>query len=269
MKPFLLLLTTLFVSSAWADKRKDDKQPTVPFCPSPDVVQPLPAHDRPLPHIAEVMLRAPRFVPTLCGIDVSHYQGAINWQMASIDSSVRYVYIKATESSDLVDSHFQHNVLQAQKYGIPTGVYHFFRPTASAPMQFANFSRNVAGLPMNLIPIVDVEKRGKVSLSVFQNRLSEFLNLVEKLFGAKPIIYTGVNFYNKYLAGKFREYKFMIARYGEDVPTLCEPVPIVMWQFTDKGSVNGVHGNVDRSCFVGKYGLQDIVLPQKPEGKKK
>ena len=53
----------------------------------------------------------------------------------------------------------------------------------------------------------------------------------------------------------------MIARYGDDVPELMEDVRIVLWQFTQHGSVSGIGGHVDRSCFLDKCGLQDIMLP--------
>lgn len=212
--------------------------------------------------IPEPARQRPRFVPKVCGIDVSHYQGTINWQLVSIDQNVRYVYIKCTESSGLVDSHFIHNIRQARQFGLPVGVYHFFRPSASPAMQFTNFSQNIEGIPMDLIPIIDVETRGRGSLPLFQKKLKEFLHMVERLCGVRPIIYTGVNFYNKYLAGQFLNYSFMIARYGDDVPSLCDNVDIIMWQFTDQGQISGIHSKVDRSCFIGKHGMQDILWAQ-------
>ncbi|MCF0196600.1 MAG: glycosyl hydrolase family 25 [Bacteroidaceae bacterium] len=255
----ILLCATL----VWADKKKS--MPTAVYCPEPDALVDAPPQDKPLPVMPEATLskvKQPRhFKPEKCGIDVSHYQGAINWQLVSIDKNVMYVYLKATESSGLVDSHFQNNLIQARRYGLPVGVYHFFSPTTSAAMQFANFQQNVSGLPMDLIPIVDVERRGRGSLKVFQESLRTFVRSVERMFGVKPIIYTGVNFYNKYLAGQFKDYKFMIARYDEECPTLCEDVKFVMWQFTSKGSISGIHGDVDRSCFVHGYDMKDITLP--------
>lgn len=261
-----LSLVLLVVATAQADKKPDwDSQPVIP---TPDALLVVPGADTPLPYLAEPTLRQKpkkRLTSSICGIDVSHYQGAINWQMVSTDENVRYVYIKATESSGMVDSHFQHNLIQARKYGIPAGVYHFFSPSTSESMQFANFHQNVSGMPMDLIPIVDVEHRGRAPLATFQNRLRNFLLAVERMYGVKPIIYTGINFYNKYLAGKFTNYPFMIARYGEEWPELADDLRILMWQFTDKGSISGIHGNVDRSCFMKGYGLKDITLPQKKE----
>lgn len=237
--------------------------PTPIYCPEPDALLLIPPTERPLAMTHEVVKPRARYHALTYGIDVSHYQGAINWQLASIDEAVKYVYVKATESSGIVDPHFQNNLYHARQNGIPAGVYHFYRPSVSPAMQFTNFSQNVAGLEMDLIPIVDVEKRGRGSLVLFQKNLQTFLYQMERMFGVKPIIYTGVNFYNKYLAGRFTDYKFMIARYGDEVPTVVDPVSIVMWQFTESGYVGGIRGHVDRSCLLEHYGLKDILLPSK------
>ena len=88
------------------------------------------------------------------------------------------------------------------------------------------------------------------------------------MFGVKPIIYTGVNFYAKYLEGKFTEYKFFVARYADEFPGLSEDVHIVLWQFTSSRYVDGIRGHVDRSVFLDRYGVADIMLPSTVRGKK-
>lgn len=263
------LLLGLFMASVpasmLADKKPKSDKHALYNLPEPDPMPQYAKMDRRLPVQHEPTLHhAQHHASSLYGIDVSHYQGSINWQLASIDKNVRFVYIKATESGGLVDDHYHRNISEARRYGIPAGSYHFFSPTASAMVQLQNFMDNVDPKKQDLIPIVDVEKRGKGSLSDFHNKLQSFLVGVERIFGVKPIIYTGVNFFNKYLAGHFSGYKFMIARYNvEEPPTLNEPVQIVLWQFTQEGSVGGVRGYVDRSCFLDGYGLQDIRIPRK------
>ena len=81
------------------------------------------------------------------------------------------------------------------------------------------------------------------------------------MFGVKPIIYTGVNFYAKYLEGRFTGYRFMVARYAEEFPGLSEDVPIVLWQYSCTSYVDGIKGHVDRSVFLDRYGVADIMLP--------
>ena len=127
-------------------------------------------------------------------------------------------------------------------------------------MQFKNFSSVVDLKEHDLIPIIDVETRGKGSLEKFCKRLTTFLNMVEEHYGVEPIIYTSSNFYNKYLAGKYTKYKYMIARYKDEVPELTDDIKFVMWQFTANGRINGINGPVDRSRFMDEYHMGDILL---------
>lgn len=197
----------------------------------------------------------------IMGIDVSHYQGNINWREVARCDEVSYVYIKATEGAQLVDNTYRTNLRAARKAGLKAGIYHFYRPTATPRQQFQNFRENVNLREMDLIPIIDVEHRGKEALRTFQTKLRSFLQLVEKHYGVKPLIYTSRDFYNKYLSGPFTHYKYMIARYHEDVPELCDNAAFVLWQFTASGRIPGIRGNVDRSCFMDNYTLRDIELP--------
>lgn len=206
----------------------------------------------------------PHKEPSIYGIDVSHHQGAINWDMVATDVNASYVYIKGTESASHVDDEYDRNIREARRLGIPVGTYHFFSPKASGLVQFENFSSNFDIKMQDLIPVVDVEHRGKVSLGHFHSQLKILLEEIERVYGVRPIIYTGVNFYNKFLSGKYKKYKFFIARYHTDEqPELCDDVPIVLWQFTPEGYVNGIKGHVDRSCLLDNYSLRDIMIPQK------
>ena len=201
-------------------------------------------------------------ITSVTGIDVSHYQGNINWADVAGDPNVRFVYIKATEGAGLKDSYLQRNVQGARQAGLPAGLYHFFSPTAPVREQLSNFLGTAKRCQQDLIPIVDVEKRGRQSAEIFHRRLHDFLSSVEQFYGVKPIIYTYMNFYNRYMAGKYAQYKFMIASYSEDVPELIDEPQMVLWQFTAEGSVEGVHTHVDRSRFMDRYSLPDILLPR-------
>ena len=265
---FLFLGVTFFLLSISVYANKDDKDKTknkpgeaVYTLPEPDVLLPAPLPDRPVPPVLE--LRPPirhTVNPVQQGIDVSHYQNYINWELVAQDENVQFVYVKATEGSGYVDDLYLRNLYGAKKAHIPVGVYHFFSPNASALTQLQNFRSNVDPRQQDLIPIVDVEKRGRGSLGQFQSRLRAFLEGVERMFGVKPIIYTGVNFYAKYLEGKFSQYRFMVARYADEFPGLSEDVPIVLWQYTCTGQVEGIKGHVDRSVFLDRYTVADIML---------
>ncbi|MGN0234599.1 MAG: glycoside hydrolase family 25 protein [Bacteroidaceae bacterium] len=197
---------------------------------------------------------------SLTGIDVSHYQGNINWADVAADPCVRFVYIKATEGSSLRDSYLQRNLQGARSVGLPVGVYHFYSPIAPVKEQLSNFLSTAKIHHQDLIPIVDVEKRGRQSLEVFHRRLHDFLMQVERAYGVKPIIYTYMNFYNRYMVGRYAQYKFMIASYSEDVPELMDDAQMILWQFTAEGDVEGIRTHVDRSRFMDHYSLADILL---------
>lgn len=258
------LFSLTVIASYKDDKNKTKNKPgeAVYALPEPDVLPASPLPDQSVPPILELRPPIRHTVNNVQqGIDVSHYQGIINWEQVARDENVQFVYVKATEASGYVDEFYLRNLYGAKKAHIPVGVYHFFSPTASALTQLQNFRSNVDPRQQDLIPIVDVEKRGRGSLSQFQSRLKAFLEGVERMFGVKPIIYTGVNFYAKYLEGRFTQYHFMVARYADEFPGLSEDVPIVLWQYSCTGQVEGIQGDVDRSVFLDKYTVTDILLP--------
>jgi lysozyme len=194
------------------------------------------------------------------GIDVSHYQGRINWDEVARDSKVTDVYLKATEGTGNVDDTYSYNFNECKRVGLKVGSYHFFRPQLSAKSQFDNFMSRVETRRQDLLPVVDIETTNGVSDAVLQTRLLEFCELLEKEFGKKPIIYTGKNFYNKHIHGnsRLRAYKFFIAAYSFIEPDLYDDNDYVLWQYSATGSVRGIRGNVDMSRFVGRHDIRDI-----------
>ena len=265
---WVLLLCFVLTTTMFADKKKGKQIEQIYVLPEPDALPKAPLPERSAPRVEELRAIIRHTVAGGQGIDVSHYQGRIDWEEVATDKTISFVYIKATEGANLVDEFYLRNLYGAKRVGIPAGAYHFFSPSVSALVQLENFRSVVDPRQQDLIPVVDVEKRGKASLVQFQRSLKTFLDGVEHMFGVKPIIYTGVNFYAKYLEGKFTGYKFMVARYADEFPGLSEDVPIVLWQFTQTGYADGIGGHVDKSVFLDRYGLADIMLPSSVRGKK-
>jgi lysozyme len=265
---WVLLLCFVLTTTMFADKKKGKQIEQIYVLPEPDALPKAPLPERSAPRVEELRAIIRHTVAGGQGIDVSHYQGRIDWEEVATDKTISFVYIKATEGANLVDEFYLRNLYGAKRVGIPAGAYHFFSPSVSALVQLENFRSVVDPRQQDLIPVVDVEKRGKASLVQFQRSLKAFLDGVEHMFGVKPIIYTGVNFYAKYLEGKFTGYKFMVARYADEFPGLSEDVPIVLWQFTQTGYADGIGGHVDKSVFLDRYGLADIMLPSSVRGKK-
>jgi len=197
---------------------------------------------------------------SILGIDVSHYQGSINWHEVARNGNVAYVYLKATEGTNLIDNTYRTNLSGCRRVGLKVGAYHFYIPNVDPNVQFVNFRNCVNINEVDLIPIIDIERRGRESLARFQSKLKTFVNLVEKHYGVRPILYCSRDFYNKYLSGPFTNYKYMIARYAPEVPQLRDRAAFVMWQFSSTSRVRGIRGNVDRSCLMDNYTLQDILL---------
>ena len=196
----------------------------------------------------------------IAGIDVSHYQGSINWHEVARSGDVAYVYIKATEGANLVDNTYRTNLNGAKRAGLRVGIYHFYIPSVSPQLQFNNLRNTVNLREMDLLPIIDIERRGREPLQQFQRNLRAFIQLVERHYGVKPVLYCSRDFYNKYLSGPFTNYKYMVARYAEEVPQLCDNAAFVMWQYSATSRVRGIRGNVDRSCFMDHYTVDDILI---------
>lgn len=192
------------------------------------------------------------------GIDISHYQGDIFWEIVGENTHMAYVYIKASEGGDRVDDRYEHNRMLAHSYGLKVGSYHFYRPKAPQEQQLHNFITQCKRKDQDLIPMIDIETTSGMADTAFCDSLFKFLDMVERHYKQKPLIYTGANFYDHHLLGKLNDYKIMIAQYTQREPRLKDNRDITMWQYTGKGRINGVKGYIDKSRFMGKHGLREI-----------
>lgn len=193
------------------------------------------------------------------GIDVSHYQGRVNWNEVAQDRKVTFVILKATEGNSFVDDTYHYNISECKRLGIPVGSYHFYRANVDAEAQFQNIMRIINPQQQDILPVIDVELTNGVSAPLFMSRLEALCDKVTAAYGARPIIYTGRNFYAKYFNNaKWKNYKFWIAAYTSIQPVLVEDRDYMMWQYSDKGRVRGIRGDVDMNRFVLGHTLDDI-----------
>ena len=192
------------------------------------------------------------------GIDVSRYQGKIEWKnvasMEERDVKIDFAFIKATEGVLLVDPYFQRNWDQTLKVGIIRGAYHYFKPQKSGLWQADLFLQAVSFESGDLLPVVDIEETGGKSKVDLQINLKLFLKRIEKKLGVKPIIYTGYKFYLDNLKGDFDAYPVWIAHYYRAKPKTN--VKWKFWQHSDKARINGIIYNVDMNVFNG--GMDDL-----------
>jgi lysozyme len=188
------------------------------------------------------------------GIDVSKYQSIINWKevknMEEKGIKIDFVFIKATEGTSMVDDQFRRNWTEAEEQNIPKGAYHFFVSNRNAKKQADNFIQMVNLKKGDLPPVLDVEKSHGVSVTEMQKSVKTWLDAVENRYGVKPVIYTNIDFYQRYFQTGFEEYPLWIAHYLQpDKPRIEKDW--VFWQHSEKGRVDGIKAPVDFNVFYG------------------
>jgi lysozyme len=184
----------------------------------------------------------------LTGIDVSHWEGEVDWPGVR-SAGYRFAFTKATEGLNYLDDTFYANVAGAQAVGIPIGAFHFFRAAMPAQKQAEYFLRSISPLKLDLPPVLDVEENPVLSKPATAAAVKTWLDAVEQATGRKPIIYTGLYYWDGSVGnpGWAKDYPLWIAQYiSGQQPRLPQSWSSwVFWQYTDKGSVPGCQGSVD------------------------
>ncbi|MCM1058249.1 MAG: hypothetical protein NC517_11675 [Firmicutes bacterium] len=201
------------------------------------------------------------------GVDVSHYQGEIDWRQMK-EQGVDFAFIKATEGSGHVDERYEENLENAQAAGIYAGVYHFFSFDSPPASQAAHFIATAGDMSGRLPPVVDIEYYGDKRNDPPEKEetvsgLQELLDALEQEYGVKPIIYTTYTVYNRYIRGGFEKYPLWIRN------VYYPPVDIgrrwTFWQYSDTGELRGTAGEekyVDLDVFrESREELEALLIP--------
>ena len=203
----------------------------------------------------ETNLNGEIFVPRydVYGIDISRHQGRIDWEKLSEFkfqyNSISFVYIKATESNSWQDKFFSTNWKMAKKYGFYRGAYHFFDPHETPEEQMNYFFSKVKLSIGDLPPMLDVEQESRISTANYQSMVLRCLQIMEKHYHMKPILYINQNFYDDYFSTEeFSKYPLWISRLKESKPSQEN---WIIWQFTHKAIVDGITEYVDLNAFNG------------------
>ncbi|MEE2681967.1 MAG: glycoside hydrolase family 25 protein [Planctomycetota bacterium] len=179
------------------------------------------------------------------GIDVSHYQGAIDWPVVE-KAGIGFAYIKATQGTKWVDPRFAENWKQVGKTGIRRGAYHFFEPDVDGTAQAKHFLSIVSLQKGDLLPVVDVETSGPELAANLELYLAE----IKRQTGLDAMIYVSPAFWNRHLGERSTTpwpNPLWIAEYGVSTPKETKGIgPWIVWQYTQDGRVKGVEGPVDR-----------------------
>jgi lysozyme len=215
--------------------------------------------------IAETPQTTPVAIKNALGIDVSHFQGAVNWEEIKANN-ITFAYTKATQGHTYVDSKFHQNWSDMTTAGIARGAYHFYSTESNGKSQAEHFINTVGEVKIgDMPPVLDLEQggiNGTVDVKLFQQEVMSWLNAVEAKFGVKPMIYTNNPFANKYLNNvKFAEYTLWIAEYGVEeakTPLTWKDKGWAIWQRTERGNIEGEIGNVDHD--ITNMALHELLV---------
>jgi len=181
------------------------------------------------------------------GVDVSNYQGDIDWNVLE-KQGVRFAFIKATEGSGHVDESVRQNLENASETNIKLSAYHFFSFDSAGETQAANFISTVPAEDIDMPPVVDIEyyadkRKNKPSKEEAESVLRPLLSELEEYYGVKPIIYTTLPVYCRYVKDNFSEYPLWIRSVNFE-PDLID---WKFWQYCDSGELEGYNG--DEKCI--------------------
>jgi lysozyme len=198
---------------------------------------------------------------TIPGIDVSYYQGTIDWNAVAADGIV--FAVSRTNHGGFIDPKFEANWEGSKQAGLIRSAYQFFNAGDDPVAQAQTLIDMVGTLePGDLPPVLDIETTDGQSAATIAANVGSWLDTVEGALGRKPIIYTGSYFWNDNVGSDaYVDHPLWIAHYTTNCPNL----PTVwsdwaMWQYTSSGAVAGIAGNVDRNRFNGPVeALQDLA----------
>ncbi len=201
----------------------------------------------------------------LKGIDVSEYQGNVNWS-AVADSGVRYCFLKATEGVQSRDPLFLKNWAALKSVGIVRSAYHFFIASKDPVVQANNFLGLTRSIweSNDLPPVLDLEKSYGLGADQVINQAGIWLDTVEKAIGRRPILYTFPSFWNDALGNSPRlgaNYKLWIAHYETNNPWV--PGGWKSWtfhQYSESGTTPGITGPCDLNNFNGNLDTLQTLL---------
>lgn len=184
----------------------------------------------------------------VAGIDISSHNGNVNFKKAAANG-IDFVWMKATEGVTFKDKSFINNHKKAGEAGLNRGAYHFFRFDKDGVEQAINFIETIGDRTLELGVAIDIESSGNpenIDVELIKERLSSMVDYLN-LRGIAPTLYCNKKDYYEYLADSFPGNSLWICSFSED------PISAdwTFWQYSHKGSVKGVKGNVDLNVFKG------------------
>ena len=190
----------------------------------------------------------------LQGIDVSTWQGSIDWKKVN-DAGIQFAILRATFGTDGVDNRFLENAKNAGAAGVPMGAYHYSyaKSEDEARTEARHFLSTIAPYQFDYPVAFDIENNSLTGLG--KDKLTDIvLAFFEVVENAKyyPCLYSNLNWLKNYLdlSRINKHYDIWLAQWNDN-PTF--EGDFGLWQYTSEGNVAGISGNVDRDIAYKDY----------------
>ncbi len=195
------------------------------------------------------------------GVDVSSYQGEIDWETLS-QSEIDFAFIKATEGSSYKDRFFEKNIEGIAETELAAGAYHFLSFESDGAAQAENFIDSVKREDITLPPVIDLELYGEYantppSSPKVRRILDEMITRLYVEYGEYPIIYTNRRAYTLYVSGEYKNCDIWICDIVKK-PTLPDGREWTFWQYSHTEQLPGYDGEekyIDMNVFNGSRAL--------------
>lgn len=191
------------------------------------------------------------------GVDISKWQGDIDWDKVR-KAGIAFVFMKATEGGDHTDSRFESYWRGARAAGIAHAPYHFYYFCRPAREQAAWFIANVPRESVQMPPVLDVEWNhasrtctSRPDPETVRAEMKEWMEIVGRHYGKRPIIYTPVDFHRENLDGHFKDHQFWLRSVAAHPQDIYPDHPWSFWQYTGTGMMDGIKGDTDINTFAG------------------
>lgn len=192
------------------------------------------------------------------GIDVSVYQGDIDFEQVK-NSGIEIVYIRAGYGFSVTDPKFEENYTNATKAGLKCGAYYFVtaRNTEQAYLQATRFAELISGKTFAARPAMDFEEFGSLGKNGINIVGLAFMQKLRELTGIVPILYTDAYNASETWDWNFAQFPLWVADYDAEEPYVTSNIwqRYAGFQYSDRGEIPGIYGNVDLDRFTSSVFL--------------
>ncbi|MEA2620611.1 MAG: lysozyme [Chloroflexota bacterium] len=206
------------------------------------------------------------------GIDISHWQGTINWTSVAA-AGKKFAFMKASESTDYVDPTYTWNRTHAKAAGLLVGAYHFAAPTTVAGDAVAeadHFLATATPTHGELLPVLDLERTGGLSPTLLTGWVQAYMGRILQQTGLHGVIYCSPNFWKTYMNDTtwFAANGYTVLWIAHWTTATAPILPAAawnsngwtFWQYTSSGVVPGISGSVDLDRYNGKV-FTKVLIP--------